>query len=339
MNLSIEFMVSLLRKSLMLVLIFLSACSSSPDPYMTIPDISSYGSDPPNDTLRVFCAEGQFDLTWQLMEEFQKSHRGITAEIFLYEQNIPIGKLPIGKHDLIMVSDVQFSDMPEEYWRIKYARDGVVAIIHSSNPFCNEILEMGLRKQQNAPILAGEKSVEGTGDTGLEPYALDKIFICSDEFMPGKLSADFAGLDPDQYVCVITAGFQAMVDSIRTEPRSIGLCYQRYAYDPSTRKEIAEIKVIPIDCNSNGILEDQENFYGNLDLLRRAMWLGKYPCHTYLDYYIVAKEEPTNTLHIEFMKWVLTEGKNKLSSEGYVLLRTRIINEEITALNGLLAST
>ena len=133
---------------------------------------------------------------------------------------------------------------------------------------------------------------------------------------------------------VITASVQDMIDSIRTVPLSIGLCCQRYAYDLLTRKEIEQIKVIPIECNSNGILEDKEKFYDDLDLLQRAMWTGKYPIHSFLNYYIVAKEKPKNKLHIDFMKWVLTEGQKELHTEGYILLRTRIINTEINELNG-----
>jgi hypothetical protein len=44
-------------------------------------------------------------------------------------------------------------------------------------------------------------------------------------------------------------------------------------------------------------------------------------------------------LYIEFMKWILTEGQKQLQYEGYVLLRTQTIKEEIKRLNDFLAST
>ena len=68
------------------------------------------------------------------------------------------------------------------------------------------------------------------------------------------------------------------------------------------------------------------------------MWTGKYPCHSFLDHYIVALNKPTGEIHIDFIKWVLTEGQKQLKSEGYVLLRTRIINKEIKKLNDPSAS-
>ena len=114
---------------------------------------------------------------------------------------------------------------------------------------------------------------------------------------------------------------------------------KRVTIDPITRLEIADIKVVPLDCNTNGVLEDKEKFYDNLDLLQRAMWLGKYPCNSCLNYYIVAKEKPQSKLHIDFMKWILTEGQDDIHAAGYILLRTRLINMNIDELNELIAST
>ena len=137
----------------------------------------------------------------------------------------------------------------------------------------------------------------------------------------------------------MTASVRDMIDSVRLDPLSMGLCCQRYAYDPLTKMEISEIKIVPLDCNANGIIDEKEEFYDNLDELQRAMWLGKYPCHSFLIHYIAAAEEPTNKLQIDFMKWVLTKGQKQLQREGYVLLRTRMVNKELKKLNELLAST
>ena len=82
-------------------------------------------------------------------------------------------------------------------------------------------------------------------------------------------------------------------------------------------------------------MENKEKFYDNLDELQRAMWTGKYPCHAFLNHYIVAADKPTNQLHIDFMRWILTEGQKLLENEGYVLLRTKIVNMEIKKLNDL----
>ena len=319
------------RVSLTLLLIFLSACNSHPDASETSRPESSSDKDLPNDTLRVLCAKDQFQLTSQIMKEFQENHSGSLTEISLFEQRTPIEQLSLGKNDLVLVSDAQSQKIPEEYWRIQYARDGMVAIISKSNPCCEEILESGLGIKQLSQLFTGEESpcwgkVLGSGQN--RPI---KVFICSDIYSKGTLWANITG--------IMTANIQNMIDSIRKDPLSIGFCCQRYAYDPITRLEIADIKVVPLDCNTNGVLEDKEKFYDNLDLLQRAMWLGKYPYNSCLNYYIVAKEKPQSKLHIDFMKWILTEGQDDLHAAGYILLRTRFINMKIDELNELKTST
>ena len=137
----------------------------------------------------------------------------------------------------------------------------------------------------------------------------------------------------------MTATVQDLIDSVKTDPLSVGLCCHRYAFDPLTKLEIGGIKVVPLDCNRNGKLENKERFYDNLDQLQRAFWLGKYPCRSFHDYYMVVGDKSVNKTYIEFMKWVLTEGQHQLHEEGYVLLRTKILNQEIKKLDALLAST
>ena len=143
------------RLFLNLLLIFLCGCNSRE----TLMNGSSFDSYLQDRTLRVLCTEDQLHLTRQLTKKYQKIHAGILVEISLYEWSTPIEKLSLGRNDLVLVSDAQSPKIPEEYWRMKYARDGMVGIINKSNPICQEILEFGLGTQQLAHILNGEKSI------------------------------------------------------------------------------------------------------------------------------------------------------------------------------------
>jgi phosphate transport system substrate-binding protein len=339
MYLQIEHKVLLLGKLFIYpFIIFLSACNSCPNTFQPKGTESSTNLDLSNDTLRVLCTEDQLCLTFQLTKEFQKYHGKIPIQVAVYEWNTPTEILSLERNDLILVSDAYSPAIPEQYYRIKYARDGVVGIINQSNPFCKEILESGLGKQQLTYLLTGVNPDGWQQDPGIAEYRPTKVFICSDEFLPCKLWTEFLGIDPNDAMDVRKASLQDVIDSIRMDPLSMGFCCQRYAYDPLTRKEIEEIKVIPIDGNSNGMMEDKEKFYDHLDELQRAMWLGKYPCHSFLNHYFVAKDNSDNKLQIDFIKWVLTEGQKQLQNEGYILLNTQIINTEIYRLNELLAS-
>jgi phosphate transport system substrate-binding protein len=321
-----------------LFLILPNACNTPPDTFQPKGTESSMNWDYSNDTIRVLCTQDQLHLAWQLTKAYHKCHDKIQIEIASYDWHTPDKLLSLESNDLILVSDAHTSSIPEAYYRIKYTRDGVVGIIHKSHPFYEEILESGLGKQQLALLLTGGKPDDWHQAAGYQQHRVIKVFTGSNELMPCKLWTKFLVIDPADFMFVTTASFQDMIDSMSMVPLSMGLCCQRYAYDLLSRKEIGGIKVIPIDCNSNGVLEDKENFYDNLDELQRAMWSGKYPCHSFHNYYILAKQNPKNKLHIDFIKWVLTEGQKELQTEGFIKLNTRIIQTEVNKLNKLLAS-
>jgi phosphate transport system substrate-binding protein len=319
-----------------LFLILLCGCYSSPDINKPAGDETSINGLLPNDTLRIFCTEDQHSLTCQWMKDFQKNYSGIHTEVLLYNRNIPLEQSSFGKHDLALVLDSHSKLIPEGCWRIKYARDGIVCIINKANLCCKEILESGLGIQQVTFKRTDEKSGDWTKPSGYEQNSLIKVFICSDTLSACKLLADYLKMDADEFRIIKTASVQDLIDSVRMHHLSVGICCQRYAYDPLTRREIPEVKIVPLDCNGNGIMENKEKFYDHFEELQRAMWTGKYPCHSFLNHHIVAIKEPSNQLPIDFMKWILTEGQKQLQNEGYVLLRTRSIKEEINKLNEIL---
>jgi len=134
MYLYIEQITFSLRKIIIcLLIIFLSGCNSSPDNDQPTGNEVSANPDLLNDTLRLLCTEDQLHLASHLTNEFQKYHPTAATEISLCEPGNPEEILTQKKNDLFLVSDANFSNVNEDYWHIKYARDGVVGIINESN--------------------------------------------------------------------------------------------------------------------------------------------------------------------------------------------------------------
>ncbi len=254
----------------------------------------------PIDTLRVFCTEDQHHLTCQWMKDFHKDHSGLHTEVLLYKRSKALEKSSLGKNDFALVPDSHSKHIQEECWCIKYARDGIVGIINIANPCGKEIMESGLDILKHTRIQTGEKYRSWIKDPGPGPNSPMKVFICSDTFSACNLLADYLKMDPDELRIIMTAGADDMIDSVRLDPLSMGLCCQRYAYDLHTKMETAKIKIVPLDSNANGIIDDKEGFYDNLDELQRAMWTGRYPCHAFLNHYIVATRRTCQSLTYRF---------------------------------------
>ena len=329
------------KSFLLFIIIFMvSTCDSPTSDSQPTGNEKLNAAEGSNDTLWVWCAQSQLNLAGRLKVTFQASHDGIPIEIKLYDRNTCDKMVSQEVNGIVLVSDANSTAILESYYpiKIKYARDGLVGIIHTSNPFCQEILKSGMEKQELAFLSSGGKYNDSKQAGRYEKYGAINVYTGSHDLLPCELWADFLGISPADLMVVTMSCFQDMIDSMSRVPLSMGLCCLSSAFDPLTRKEIEGIRVIPMDCNGNGMLEEKENFYENLDELQRAMWLGKYPCHAYIDHYILIKGFPESRRQIDFVKFVLTEGQNTVQKEGFISPATRIIQSEIQKLNALQAT-
>jgi phosphate transport system substrate-binding protein len=81
------------------------------------------------------------------------------------------------------------------------------------------------------------------------------------------------------------------------------------------------MKVIPVDLNKNGKIDDDENFYTSMDDLMAAIASGKYPSPPARELFFVLKESPKkNKALTDFIKWVLTDGQKYVNEAGYIAL-------------------
>jgi phosphate transport system substrate-binding protein len=79
--------------------------------------------------------------------------------------------------------------------------------------------------------------------------------------------------------------------------------------------------VIPIDLNSNGKIDPDENFYNSMNDLIAAIASGKYPSPPARELYFVVKGNPRNNkILTEFIKWVLKDGQKFVHEAGYIAL-------------------
>ena len=91
--------------------------------------------------------------------------------------------------------------------------------------------------------------------------------------------------------------------------------------------------MIPIDLNENGMIDPDENFYGSMDQVIKAINDGKYPSPPARDLYFVSAGKPTNKLVQTFLKWILSEGQKYVNEAGYVSIKPAQITKELQKLN------
>jgi phosphate transport system substrate-binding protein len=291
-----------------------------------------------NDTLKgkitISGAFALYPMTVRWAEEFQKLHPRVKV-------NVSAGGAGKGMADALskMVDLAMYSKevSPEEQakgaWWIAVAKDAVLPTINSSNPVLKELKSQGMTRE-----VFNEIFVKGTPKTwgqitGTKSGESVQVFTRSDacgaadmwaKYLCGKTQEDLQGLGVN--------GDPGVADAVRRNIGGIGFNNLNFVYDPTTRKPFEGIAVVPIDLNSNGKIDPDENFYGSNDEIMKAINDGKYPSPPARDLYLVSKGKPTDQLVLTFLNWVLTEGQKFVPEAGYILVTPEKIKADLDKL-------
>ncbi len=117
--------------------------------------------------------------------------------------------------------------------------------------------------------------------------------------------------------------------AVKKDPLGIGFNNIGYVYDSKTKKQLAGIRVLPIDINNDGKITPDENFYDSMDDLITAIANGKYPSPPARELYFVTNGKPQKELVIKFLNWVLTDGQKYVNESGYITLSKEKVAGEL----------
>jgi glycine cleavage system H lipoate-binding protein/ABC-type phosphate transport system substrate-binding protein len=239
-----------------------------------------------------------------------------------------------GGKSLRIISEMK-SDMAASGfgWSLIIGHNAVVPVINSANPLLNKLMTRGVTASEFAKIFSGgEKKlwsdiIPGGNDAYIHVYLTEGADI------KGSL-ADFTGAAPENTSGISFVRSDEIVSLVEKDINSIGFCKLADIRN-ATRNELnGKIVLLPIDRNGNGRLDSFEKIYGNPDELTRGIWIGKYPSSLCGSIFAVSSEKPTAIDQLAFLNWVLTDGSQYMSSNGYVSLAAIERESGLTALAG-----
>lgn len=263
-------------------------------------------------------------------EEFKKLHPEVKIDISAGGAGKGMTDVLNGLVDIGMVSRAIY---PEETKKganpIAVAKDAVVAVVNVKNPAINDILTKGLKKDAGNNIWITGKYTTWAQAFSAKIKAPIHAYTRSDACGAAEIWAKYFGRKQEDLLGSGVYGDPGLALAVKKDPLGIGFNNIGYAYDHSTRKEVAGIKVVPLDLNNNGKIDVNESFYGTLDEIVKAIAEGKYPSPPARDLYFVTNGKPQNKVVIEFIKWSLTEGQKYVNETGYINLPTDKLKNEL----------
>jgi len=215
----------------------------------------------------------------------------------------------ISKKDLETLSN-------EKVGKISIGREVIVPIINSDNPFIEELYLHGVSSNSFAQVLNNYDMQNWGTLLNTDENTTLNYYMLNDESINSGLK-NFLNLKKIPNKGIKVSNKHELILSIQNDPNGIGFCKVLDIIDFSNQTMADNIKLLPIDRNGNGQVDHFENIYDNLNDLTRGIWIGKYPKALSNDIYSIIPVKRNNDVEVAFLKWVLTDGQQYLSNEGF----------------------
>ena len=263
-------------------------------------------------------------------EEFRKIYPDVRIDLSAGGAGKGITDALNNMVDLGMVSrEIYPVEIKKGAWPIAVTKDAVVPVINASNPSLDILLSKGLKKDAGNNIWITGMFKTWSQAFGMKGTTPIHIYTRSDACGAAEVWAKFFNKKQEDLLGSGVYGDPGLALAVKKDPLGIGYNNIGYAYDSKTKKQLAGIRVLPIDINNDGRITPDENFYDSMDDLITAIASGKYPSPPARELYFVTNGKPQKELVIKFLSWVLTDGQKYVNESGYIKLSKEKVTGEL----------
>ena len=284
---------------------------------LTVP--KSYSQEKKSGQISISGAFALYPMVIRWADEYKKINPDVRFDISAGGAGKGISDALNGMVEIGMVSrEIYPEEIKKGAFPIAVTKDAVVAVVSESNPLLNDILTKGLKKDAANNIWITGRYTSWAQAFGVKSASPIHIYTRSDACGAAEMWAKFFDKKQEDLLGVGVFGDPGLAQAVKKDPLGIG--YNNIGY-ASTRQQIKGLKVVPIDLNNNGKIDNDENFYGSMNDLINAIASGKYPSPPSRDLFFVMKGSPKNNKVLtDFIRWVLTDGQKFVNEAGYISL-------------------
>jgi len=274
-----------------------------------------------------------YPLAVRWADEYKKIHPEIKIDLTAGGAGKGMTDVLNNMVDIGMVSrEVYPEEVKKGAFAFAVAKDAVVAVVNANNPAIKDILAKGLKKDAANNIWITGKYKSWPQAIATKTAAPIHVYTRSDACGAAEVWAKFFGKKQEDLLGSGVFGDPGLALAVKKDPLGIGFNNIGYVYDHTTKKQVAGIRVVPIDLNNNGKIDADENFYTTMDEIVNAIAQGKYPSPPARELYFVTKGKVTNKVVADFISWALTDGQKFIHESGYIALPKDKLTKEAAKL-------
>lgn len=288
-------------------------------------------------TIKISGAFALYPMMIKWADEYQKLHPNITIDVQSGGAGLGMTNALNKISNIGMVSRaINQSEIQKGAYWVSVAKDAVVATINAENPAFNLIMAKGVTNQQFREIFIN-RTITTWGQLVGDPNITAPIVVYSRQDSCGaadtwaKYLGKYIQDDMTNRANYTITGDDQLAQSIVSDENGIGYNNIGYVYTAAGLQYNGKITPVPIDSNNNGVLDENESFYGNRTTLIKAINNNLYPSPPARMENLVTYQNFTGVTK-EFVYWILTEGQQYVLDSGYVLLPSEVIQQQITYL-------
>ncbi len=270
-------------------------------------------------TISISGAWALYPLAVSWADQFKQLHPGVRIEISAGGAGKGMADVLSDLVDLAMVSrEIYPQEIEQGAFYVPVAIDAVVPVINAENPVIGLVKSKGIKREIFEKIWIQGESLDWGNIYDEASAGRINVYTRSDACGAAATFAAFMGKKQEDMLGTGIFGDPGMVTAVKDDTLGIGYNNINFVYDRNTKNPVDGVSVIPIDLNGNGILDENEDFYENIDLIVKAISEGNYPSPPARELYFVTKGKPPEGLVKEFLEYVLSEGQALTSEAGYV---------------------
>lgn len=276
-------------------------------------------------TISVSGAFALYPLVNAWAEEFRKENPDVRFNISAGGAGKGMADVLSGAIDLGMFSrEITEVEKGKGVWWISVTKDAVIPTVSSENPVLGELKQKGLTRSELAGFFLSDepKTWKSSGQKV-------SVFTRSDASGAAATWGQYLGVPGQEELRGIAVyGDPGLADAVRSNPNAIGYNNVIYVFDLNSGNKYPGIEVAPIDINENGLIDAEENFYGNLKEITTAIADGRYPSPPARELYLISNGKPIKPEVIAFLNFVLDKGQEFVEASGYIKLKPEVITSE-----------
>jgi phosphate transport system substrate-binding protein len=270
-------------------------------------------------------------IRWQ--EEYQKARPGVAIDVQAGGAGKGIADALAGVVDIGMVSrEINPAELAKGAFPLAVAKDAVVVTLSRKNPFLDEILRRGLRKEDLAAVWIGRTVKtweELLGRTGRTPL---RVFTRSDACGAAETWAAYLGGHQEDLGGVGVYGDPGLAEAVKSDALGLGFNNLGFAYDGATGLPFEGLVPVPIDKDEDGRVGPAEDVSTRAKA-QAAIQSGAYPAPPARPLHLVAKGSFGGPAR-DFVRWLLGDGQAFVEAAGYVRLAPPEVARALAALEG-----